>query len=174
MSGRTDIVLFSGGRSSAAMLLELIRRKAAIDLVLFQNTGMENEETLNFVNWVGRQIPMPIIWLEYRWDEAPPKRFKVVDFESAARKGEPFREMVEETGEIPNRVMRSCTRELKIYVVRRFLRSRKIDLRKMWENVGLRADEQQRVANMRNRNAIRKDDGGEIAPLADWNWTKAG
>jgi len=104
-------VSFSGGRTSAYMAY-LIKKNwsESHDLsFVFANTGKENEETLVFVDRCDREFGLGVIWLEATID-AP--FYKVVDFASANRKGEPFEEKTKRYG-IPNMAFPWCNRELK-------------------------------------------------------------
>ena len=86
----------------------------------FANTGKEEEKTLQFVRECGQRWQVPIVWIEYRDDDTG---FAVVDFDSAARKGEPFEALIRKKSYLPNPVTRFCTSELKIRVMHKFLRS---------------------------------------------------
>ena len=172
-------ISFSGGRTSAYMLWRVLESnggKLPDDAkVLFANTGKECEETLDFVNDCANNWNVPITWLEYKYAEDTKHRFKVVNYESASRDGEPFAEMINKNGKpfLPNPVMRICTARLKIKPFLAYLRS--IGWTE-WDNmVGIRVDEQRRVAKIR---ANPGEDGGAVKsverlmPLADANVTK--
>jgi len=142
---------FSGGRTSAFMLWLTIQANTPEDierwlLVCFANTGKEDEATLRFVRECARRWNIRIVWLEYRNDEA---RFVIVDFATASRDGEPFEAIIRKRQYLPNPVTRFCTSELKIRTMHRYLRSLGwVD----WDQfIGLRADEQRRVAKIRAR-----------------------
>ena len=79
----TVIASFSGGRSSAMMVSQMDLSDA---LVVFCNTGKEMPETLEFVRDCEKHWGVPIIWLEY----AGKKQYKVVNYDTASRNGEPF------------------------------------------------------------------------------------
>jgi hypothetical protein len=59
-------ISFSGGETSAYMLWWLLKNKSAEYeiIVLFANTGNENEETLEFVKRCGELFNVEIIWVE--------------------------------------------------------------------------------------------------------------
>lgn len=65
------VICFSGGRTSAYMLRRILdahKDQLPKDVfVTFQNTGVEREETLDFVNEVSQRWT-PVRWLEYRRD----------------------------------------------------------------------------------------------------------
>jgi 3'-phosphoadenosine 5'-phosphosulfate sulfotransferase (PAPS reductase)/FAD synthetase len=84
-------ISFSGGRTSAYMLWRVLQSNGGKlpdeTVVCFQNTGKEREETLEFVRDCSKNWDVPITWLEFTDSET---QFKVVDFDSASRNGEPF------------------------------------------------------------------------------------
>ena len=90
---------------------------------------------------------VPINWLELEIaEERPIWRTKIVTYETASRNGEPFDELLRKRPYLPNPVTRFCTSELKIKVMKRFMKN--ISGYKDWYNViGLRYDEPRRVAS---------------------------
>jgi 3'-phosphoadenosine 5'-phosphosulfate sulfotransferase (PAPS reductase)/FAD synthetase len=150
------IISFSGGRTSGFMLHNIIQAyngKLPDDIhVVFANTGKEAPETLDFVNDVAKKWDIYIHWLEhYFGDERPIHRTKEVTYETASRNGEPFERLLDQRGYLPNPTTRFCTTELKIKVMRRFMR--KIKGYKTWNSViGLRYDEPRRVASSKRAN----------------------
>jgi len=147
----TVIASFSGGRSSAMMVSQMDLSDA---LVIFCNTGKEMPETLDFVRNCEKHWGVPIIWLEY----AGKKQYKVVDYDTASRNGEPFEQLITDKNYLPNMVARFCTSELKVLTIERYLKDQGIT---EWETaVGIRADEPRRVSKMRQK-------AGYLTPLAD-------
>lgn len=146
-------VSFSGGRTSAYMLYKVLEAhdmslpKDAV--VCFANTGKEDEATLRFVENFSKEWNVHINWLEWNSVDAKPT-FKVVDFETASRNGEPFEKCIHHYRKLPNPAQRWCTGQLKIRTIHRYLRSLG------WEHdendnndfVGIRADEPRRAAKM--------------------------
>lgn len=137
-------IAFSGGRTSAYMLHEVLEANGGIPeprvQVTFQNTGREMPETLDFVHEVGQRFGVMITWLEYR-PTAP--FFEVVGRQGAAVNGEPFEALIRRRGFLPNQMARFCTQELKIRTAKRWLRSLGWE---HWTNcVGIRADEPARL-----------------------------
>src|SRR5690606_32173340 len=64
---RPLLITFSGGRTSAFMarlLLELPKYKNSQKLIVFANTGRENEATLKFVNECDKRWNLNVVWLE--------------------------------------------------------------------------------------------------------------
>lgn len=144
-------ISFSGGRTSAYMLWRVLQSNAGLPadtVVCFANTGKEEEETLIFVQECADQWGVPITWVEYRNDE---RGYAVVDFDTASRNGEPFEAIIRKRQYLPNPVTRFCTVELKIRAIRKHLTW--LGWREHgWDQmVGIRADEQRRVAKIRAR-----------------------
>lgn len=151
------LISFSGGRTSAYMLKQIIDAHGGTlpdDVhVCFANTGKEREETLKFVNECGKRWGVKIRWLEFRSRKTSldiEERFEEVTFETASRLGEPFEALIRDKQYTPNAVMRWCTAELKVRVMKWFMQSLGY---KNWTNIiGLRHDEQHRVAKSRKPN----------------------
>lgn len=140
------VVSFSGGRTSGFMLRHILDAHHGIpegSHVLFANTGKEHEKTLEFVQACSDNWGVPITWLEY--DRAT--KFRVVDFNSCSRNGEPFAQMIAAKKRLPSPPQRFCTTELKLKPIERFLDSVGCDNPCM--AVGLRADEPHRVHRLK-------------------------
>ena len=137
---------FSGGRTSAYMTLECLKLEQYKNaLIVFSNTGKENESTLKFVNDVDLYLGgNKIVWVEFI-DEKP--YYKIVSYETASRNGEPFAALIKKRKYVPNVVTRYCTQELKIRVMKRYLKG--VHGWKHWVNlVGIRYDEPRRYAKV--------------------------
>ena len=137
-------IAFSGGRTSAFMLKQIIDANPDWPSdrvqVTFQNTGREMPETLDFVRDVELHFGVPVTWIEYRGEGSS---FKIVDWYTASREGEPFEQLIRKRKYLPNQNMRFCTEELKIRTAKRYLRWLGWDY---WTNcVGIRADEPHRL-----------------------------
>jgi len=52
------------------------------------------------------------VWLEYALDGETQRKFRVVQHDSASRKGEPCESLLRERKYLPNPVTRFCTTEL--------------------------------------------------------------
>lgn len=158
------IISFSGGRSSGFMLKNIldVYDGALPDNIrtVFCNTGREMPETLDFVQECGTRWNTPIVWLEY--DPSEEFNTKVVNHNSAARNGEPFKALIDKRGYLPNPVTRFCTVELKIR--RSYNYAFKILGWDHWLSVvGFRADEMHRVLKMGKS----KERWHNCAPMAD-------
>ncbi|AKJ74119.1 phosphoadenosine phosphosulfate reductase [Salmonella phage 35] len=120
------VVSFSGGQSSGflcAYLIENYGHKYDLRFV-FANTGREHEETLIFADKVDKHFGLNLVWLE---GYASPEhgvgmRHRVVSFETAARKGEPFESLISVEG-IPNISRQKCSDYLKTQTIRHWMRS---------------------------------------------------
>lgn len=152
-------ISFSGGRTSAYMLWRVLQ---AHDMslpedavVCFANTGKEDEATLRFVKACQDHWGVPITWLEYQREEPG---YKVVTFETASRKGEPFEALLDKKQYLPSPVMRFCTVELKIRPMARYQFDIGItDTKTEGETtamVGIRADEQRRAAKIPDKGRL--------------------
>jgi hypothetical protein len=137
-------------------------------LVHFSNTGREREETLRFVHECGSRWGVPITWLEYRAD-AP--HFEIVGYNSASRRGEPFKALIEKRKFTPNSTMRFCTSELKVLAAKRWLHS--LGWSHWTSVVGIRHDEQVRALRIAERNIAGKDCWRTILPLDTAKVTKS-
>lgn len=159
---------FSGGRTSAYMLWRVLQSNGGLPadaVVCFANTGKEEEATLRFVRDCGANWNVPIIWVEYRADDP---RFAVVDYATASRDGEPFEAAIRKRNYLPNPVTRFCTVELKIRTMHKYLRSLGWADGDGWNQfVGIRADEQRRVAKIRARPSPETVKETMCMPLAD-------
>lgn len=146
------VISFSGGRTSAYLLWRVLQSNNGLpddSIVVFANTGKEEEATLQFVKDCSDKWNVPITWLEYQWAEETKDRFKVVDFETASRNGEPFMELIHEsTGYLPNPVARICTARLKIRVIDAYCKSIGMPHNENMDWIGIRADEPRRAAKM--------------------------
>lgn len=159
------LISFSGGRTSAFMLHQIIAAHGGTlpdDVVVtFANTGLEREETLRFVHECGVRWNVRIHWLEWRNDG---RSFEEVGFNSASRHGEPFKALVAKKSYTPNSVTRFCTSELKIRVMRDFCRTLGW---KNWTNViGLRYDEGSRVLKAIDRSESGKEPWRNLMPMS--------
>lgn len=147
---RRLLISFSGGETSAYMTLWILRnwRERYDEIrICFANTGEEWEATLEFVRECQEAFGWEVSWIEAI--QFPGQRkssgMKLVDFTSAARRGEPFREAIAKYG-IPNAKFKGCTRQLKQRPIEAWARSIG------WANgsydtaIGIRADEIDRMS----------------------------
>lgn len=115
---RNLLVSFSGGETSAFMAQWLNRNYEKYGyeniVFVFANTGLENEETLQFVDRCDKHFQLNVQWIEADVIHGKRKgsKYLTTDYENASRKGEPFEQMIIKYG-ISNQSFPHCTRELK-------------------------------------------------------------
>lgn len=152
-------ISFSGGKTSAFMTIWLLdnKRDDYTDIViLFANTGQENEETLRFVDRCDKEWGLGVIWVEavVNPEKGQGTRHRVVNYETASRIGEPFEDVIKKYG-IPNQVGMFCTRELKLAPMTSYLRELGWKKGDYQTAIGIRFDEMDRVsADMEKNNII--------------------
>ena len=164
-------ISFSGGRTSAYMLWRVLQSNGGLPaeaVVCFANTGKEDEKTLEFVRDCAVNWNVPIVWLEYLAYTDHEPRFKEVTFETASRDGEPFEALIRKRGYVPNPVARFCTVELKVRTIHRYLKS--IGWMEWDSMLGIRADEQRRLAKIGNQDYGKHEE--KQAPLGSAGITK--
>ena len=165
------VVSFSGGRTSAFMLRQILDAFGGLPegmVVCFQNTGLEHPATYKFIREVEERWLVPVTWLEYDLDDGDEPTFKVVDFESAARDGEPFTKLILKKGYLPNPVSRICTVQLKLRTQQRYLKSLPAFQDGYTSAVGLRADEPRRATRLRGDTSMESP----VAPMYEAGHTE--
>jgi len=124
------------------------------------NTGEEHADTLRFADAGDRHFGLNLVWVEA---VVHPGRtactHRVVSYETASRKGEPFEAVVAKYG-LPNQTYKHCTRELKLNPINSYAESIGWEKGSYTTAIGLRTDELRRVS----KNA---DTGNLIYPLID-------
>ena len=147
-------ISFSGGRTSGYMLrkiLDAYDNKLPDDLpVVFSNTGKEMPETLDFVQECSERWDVPVHWIEC--DLEREHKYRVVTYETAARNGEPYAQLIDSKPFLPNPVTRYCTSYLKIKPMKVFL-MQEFNFEHWNSYIGLRYDEPRRVARLDRANA---------------------
>tara|TARA_R110001583_G_scaffold16629_1_gene68164 strand:+ start:259 stop:1089 length:831 start_codon:yes stop_codon:yes gene_type:complete len=159
------VVSFSGGETSAFLAKWLIDKKQNIyDMIfIFANTGDEEEETLIFIEKCSKEWGISIVWVEavVHHNERVGSTHKEVDFKTASRNREPFKEVIKKYG-IPNQNFLHCNREMKLAPIKSYIKS--IGWKKYETAIGIRVDEFDRM----NKH---KDKLGLIYPLIKDNPT---
>lgn len=149
------LVSFSGGETSAFMAQWIWNNwQEKYEMVfVFANTGEENEETLEFVDKCSNHFGFPVTWIEANVVDGHRKGtgFKIVDFKTASRKGEPFEAVIRKYG-IPNFKYPHCTRETKLQPIAAFVRS--LGWKNHYTAIGIRSDEVDRVNAKYKENKI--------------------
>lgn len=145
------LISFSGGETSAYMTWWIWNnwKDKYNMIVVFANTGEENEETLEFVNKFSIHFNIPIVWVEALVHHGKRKgsTFRQVSFETASRNGEPFRDVVSKYG-LPNQSFPHCTRELKAGPIQSYPKS--IGWKTWYTAIGIRNDEVDRMSAKRS------------------------
>jgi len=143
------LVSFSGGETSAFMAQWLKKhyKKFGYENIVFvfANTGLENEQTLEFVERCDKHFDLNVQWIEADVVHEYKKGtlYRITDFANASRNGEPFEEMIKKYG-IPNQANPQCTRELKGATISAFGKSY-FNEEKYHTAIGIRKDEADRM-----------------------------
>jgi 3'-phosphoadenosine 5'-phosphosulfate sulfotransferase (PAPS reductase)/FAD synthetase len=137
-------------------------------IVCFANTGKEDEATLRFVQDCSERWNVPITWIEYQAAEETADRWRLVDFDTASRNGEPFEALIRSRNFLPNPVARFCTVELKVRAIHRYLKT--IGWTEWDSMLGIRADEPRRLAKIGNQDYGKHEE--KFAPLGKVGITK--
>jgi len=156
------VCTFSGGRTSAFMakfINESEKYNNFDKAFVFANTGKENEETLKFIDKCSKEWNLNIIWLEAKINNKKGKgtNYKIVNFDTASRKGEPFEEMLQSYS-MPNNFASNCTRELKIIPINKYIKT--LGYKNVITAMGIRYDE-------RHRKSLNAKEQNIIYPLCD-------
>ena len=115
-------------------------------VVVFANTGEENEQTLDFVNKCDNHFGWNVVWVEAVVNPENRKgtKHKIVTYETASRDGKPFRDVIQKYG-IPNITTPHCSRELKGAAIKSYARSIGWKHKDYKTAIGIRADEMDRI-----------------------------
>lgn len=152
------LISFSGGETSAYMLYYLTNlweeRHNWEFVIVFANTGEENEETLQFVRDCGELFNCEIVWVEADVNEqlGEGTRHKIVTFETASRNGEPFEDVIKKYG-IPNQAFPHCNREMKLKPIHSYIKY-ELGIKDYYTAIGIRYDEIDRMVADRKKNKI--------------------
>lgn len=148
------------------LILDHFDREEWEIVVVFANTGKEREETFHFIRECDKHWGFNTVWVEAVINPAYRKgtRHKVVTYETASRKGEPFIDMIRKYG-IPNCVFKHCTRELKINPIRSYAKN-ELGWKNFYTAIGIRVDEIERIKNYKPDNLL-------LYPLAHSSTMKA-
>ena len=153
------LVSFSGGQTSAYMARILQEEFDGELRFVIANTGCEDERTLVFADRCDREWGLNLVWIGavVHHDVEIGSTHRIVDFSSASREGEPFKEVIKKYG-IPNKKYPHCTRELKTNPIRSYMRE--IGWGEELTAIGIRADEPDRVSDVSKYRLV--------YPLAHW------
>jgi hypothetical protein len=112
------LVSFSGGETSAYMSQWLKRHYKELGyeniVFVFANTGLENQETLEFVDRCDKHFGLNVHWVEAKviFQAGVGTTYTITNFENANRNGYVFEQFIKKYG-IPNQASPQCSRELK-------------------------------------------------------------
>lgn len=173
------LVSFSGGETSAFMAQWLNNNYEKYGyeniVFVFANTGLENEETLEFVEQCDKYFKLNIQWIEAEviHEHRKGTKYYHTDYDNASRNGEPFEQVIKKYG-IPNQTNPICTRELKAVTIASF--------GKQWFNgekydtaIGIRVDEIDRINDKAKEKRfiyplINKDMIPSTKPMINFYW----
>ena len=160
-------ISFSGGRTSAVMTKLCVDKFSETHdiAITFANTGCEHENTLKFVNDCDKQFGWGVVWIEALVDPEKGKgiRHKVVNYQTAAREGQPFEDYIKKEG-LTGPSNPGCSNRLKERPINSYI-NRDLGWTEYWTAIGIRADEIDRVSSKRLQNKF-------VYPLVDAGWTK--
>jgi hypothetical protein len=162
-------ISFSGGRTSAVMTKLCVEQYSGThDIVItFANTGCEHENTLKFVDQCDKHFGWGVVWLEavVQPNKGDGIRHKIVNFNTASRKGEPFEAYVAKYG-LPGPTHPQCTSRLKEEVMDSY-RHRELGWKRgtYLTAIGIRSDEADRMSEKRIEKKF-------VYPLVQAGWTK--
>lgn len=139
-------VSFSSGKTSAYMAY-LINKHLGdrYEIVnIMANTSRERDESLEFADKCDKAWGLNLVYVEAVINPVfgEGTRHRVVTFETAARDGSVFEDMIKVYG-IPNMDFEPCNRELKLNAMKSYMRS--IGWADYQTCIGIRMDEQRRV-----------------------------
>lgn len=172
---RRLLISFSGGETSARMtrlILERWQDRYDQIAIVFANTSLENEETLIFADQCDRLLFQPlggrVVWIEGEQvhGERKAPTVRIVDFDTARRKGEVFEDYIRKYG-IPNAKFKGCTRSMKRYPIEQYAKHHLGWTVGTYDTaIGIRADEMDRISMEKDKRRI-------LYPLiSEWPTTK--
>jgi hypothetical protein len=117
-------------------------------LVVFANTGQENEATLEFIRNCDRHFGFGTVWIEavQFHDQRQSPGHRIVTFDTADREGAVFEDAIRKYG-IPNHKFKDCTRNLKSNPLAHYARSAGWEPASYDLAIGIRADEIDRMSS---------------------------
>jgi hypothetical protein len=128
-------------------MIDFIKQNLSYDRIeyVFANTGLEHEKTLEFVQKVAEYHQIKVHWIEAVINQGRKSAgYKLVDFETASRKGEPFESAIQKYG-IPNMSFPHCSRTLKKEAIESFAKNY-LNWKDNHFAIGIRADEWDRAS----------------------------
>ena len=151
----------SGGKSSMAQAI-IIKQQYGHKyetICIFANTGMENEETLEFIDKCDREYNLNIVWLEAVVHEhGKGNTYRVTNFKDAYRIHQykdplhPFHAHVKKNG-IPNATYPQCSDRLKEQAIESYKKTN--DLKGVKQALGFRTDESNRATRKSVKDSLK-------------------
>lgn len=160
--GKLLVVNFSGGRTSA-MLCRFVQMhpkyKNMKKLFIFANTSKELPETIDFVKACDVAFGLNLVKVEAKFsdEKGVGTSYTVVNYEDLKMQGEIYERLLQKYG-LPTFKTSSCTRELKINPIEKYIKS--LGDYNVFQVIGIRYDERHRVSK-------RQRDLGRIYPFID-------
>lgn len=153
MTKKDNIFVSVSGGETSWFMAQLIKKQWSDKNLLFgfANTGKEREETLEFNRKCSELFEIELHWVEaiVHFGKRKGCTHKVVDFETADRKGNVFEEVIRKYG-IPNVVFPHCTRELKANPLKSFA-DEYFGKNNYYKAIGIRIDEIDRVSDKKDK-----------------------
>lgn len=170
--GRKIVVNLSGGRSSAYQLWHIVEANNGLPpelLVNFNNTSRELTPTYDFLAALDVALGLDVHYLEY--DPTVPEKVRRVAWHELKRHGEVFDSFVHEVlpkrrdgtpgvRPLPNPAQRTCTAQLKIKTLHRYVRRVLGWSTQYYTVIGYRADERGRYERRLRQDAKGWKEGG--------------
>lgn len=150
----------SGGETSTFMVLWCWRNlQNEYDMIIvFANTGQEDNETIEFVNKCQIEFNLPIVWIEAKVHHGVRigSTYSVVDYNTCTKNTDwtntedtPFEQVIKKYN-LPNHSRLHCTRELKMNPIKSYAKS-KWGKEKYFLALGIRMDEFDRINSKANK-----------------------
>ena len=138
------ITSFSGGKTSAYMTYLLKSIFGTRIIVVFMNTGLEHEETLEFVDKCDKKWGLNVQWIEavVNHKKGIPTTFRFVTYETATRDNSIAKEVVKKYGLFGVGFLH-CTREMKLQPFKAWKKESGLD--DCLVAIGIRSDEADRM-----------------------------
>ncbi len=160
-----NVVSFSGGKDSTAMLLKMIEEKIPIDCILFCDTGLEFPQMYEHIDKIEKETGLTITRVK------SPDTFEYLMFDKSVNRREDSPVRIKygagQTGlGWPGPRLRWCTNKLKDQPRERFIKGLK-QYYEIKHYIGIAADEQYRLERKTNQNP------NHVHPLVEWGMTEA-
>jgi len=149
----------SGGETSMFMVLWCWKnlQEHYNMIIVFANTGQEDNETLEFVHKCQVEFNLPIVWIETKVHHGIRKSssYYIIDYNTATRNNDwidtedtPFEQVIKKYN-LPNHSRLHCTRELKMNPIKAYAK-KKWGNKKYYLALGIRMDEFDRINSKAN------------------------